>query len=85
MKVEAGNSGIHGKGLFATDRISKGELVGKFKGMPTQSDGIHVLWFEDNSGWQGLEVNNVLKYANHSSNPNVEVLGSGDVCYSPHF
>ena len=38
---------------------------------------IHVLWYEDEESgdWQGMEVTNILKYANHSKMPNVEVLG----------
>ncbi len=75
MKVQARSSVIHGKGLFAKTTIKNGELIGEFKGIPTQKDNTHVLWYEDDKGWQGLSVTNVLKYANHSNSPNVEVVG----------
>lgn len=77
MKVEAGPSNIHGKGLFAKKTIKNGEFIGEFKGKPTKKDSTHVLWYEDEKKkrWKGLFVTNVLKYANHSDSPNVEVVG----------
>ena len=76
MKVTEGKSSIHGKGLFSKQSIAVGEHVGRFEGRQVAEDGIHVLWHqEDNGEWVGLEVDNILKYANHSNEPNVEVVG----------
>jgi SET domain-containing protein len=75
MKVEAGESPIHGTGLFSRDIIEAGELVGVFEGTAVEDNDIHVLWYEVDDVWKGLNVENVLKFANHSKTPNVEVLG----------
>ncbi|SMF62754.1 SET domain-containing protein [Pseudobacteriovorax antillogorgiicola] len=75
MKVEAGKSHIHGTGLFSREAIKKGELIGQFEGRATKENDIHVLWYEEKGNWRALSVTNVLKYANHSKKPNVEVLG----------
>ena len=59
-------SGIHGKGLFAAKRFSVGEVIGRIKYIPTDEDGPHVLWVND----QGILVESDLKYINHSARPN---------------
>lgn len=77
MKVMEGNSLIHGKGLFSKQSIEEGEFVGAFEGTEVSEDGIHVLWHQTEDGqWKGLQVENVLKFANHSDSPNVEVVGT---------
>ena len=47
------NSKIHGKGLFASRDIKKGELIGKFKCKLAKNDGPHVLWMEEDKGYRG--------------------------------
>jgi hypothetical protein len=37
-------SRIHGKGLFARKHIGARELIGILDGVPTSTDGEHVLW-----------------------------------------
>ena len=66
MKYDVKESGIHGKGLFAIDNIEEGEIIGSIKFNPTEEDGPHVLWVED----QGILVECNLKYINHSKDPN---------------
>ena len=75
MKVESGESRIHGTGLFSKDEIPAGELIGVFTGNSTDENDVHVLWYEEDDVWKGLTVDNVLKYANHSKSANVEVVG----------
>ncbi len=61
------NSGIHGKGLFATCKINAGDIIGNIKYNPVEEDGPHVLWINDKTG---VRVDNDLKYINHHENPN---------------
>lgn len=61
------NSKIHGKGLFASRDIKKGELIGEFKCKPSKKDGAHVLWIEENRGYKVLDD---FKYINHDNKPN---------------
>lgn len=71
---EVKESIIHGNGLFATETIKKGTLIGHFKGRRVKKDGTHVLWIQDDDeNWYGLRVINDLKYMNHSSKPNAEI------------
>lgn len=42
------DSPIHGKGHFARRYIGVGEIIGVLDGVPTSSDGEHVLWLEEN-------------------------------------
>ena len=60
-------SPIHGKGLFATREIRRGELIGRIKGKKTRRNGPYVLWISEH---QGIEVEGVLKYINHAERPN---------------
>ena len=69
MKVIVKQSKIHGKGCFANKDISKGELVGIYKGTPAKTDGTYILWVDD----QPWYIRNKLRYANHSYKPNCEL------------
>ncbi|VAW68228.1 hypothetical protein MNBD_GAMMA09-1809 [hydrothermal vent metagenome] len=60
-------SSIHGKGLFAARDIKKGDVIGSIKYQPTDEDGLHVLWVNDNLS---VRVDCDLKYINHNSKPN---------------
>ena len=66
QKFYVENSGIHGKGLFASQNIKKDEVIGSIKYNPIEVDGPYVLWIED----QGILVECDLKYINHSSQAN---------------
>ena len=60
-------SKIHGKGLFASRDIKKGELIGEFQCKPSKEDGPHVLWIEEDKGYQVLDD---FKYINHHNKAN---------------
>lgn len=61
------DSPIHGKGLFALKHIGAGELIGVLDGIPTSTDGEHVLWLDAENGFH---VKCDLRYINHSDEPN---------------
>jgi len=68
-EVEVRKSPIHGKGLFAAESIPKNTLIGKYEGMFTREDGMHVLWIDEEFGIDGQ---NVLRYVNHDSDANAD-------------
>jgi len=75
-RVVVGKSAIHGRGVFAAQRLRAGAHIGDFVGKPTSKDGAHVLWLIDDDGSEeGLRVTNELRYLNHSSQPNAELDG----------
>ena len=61
------DSPIHGKGLFATCFIPANTLLGRLTGEYTSIDGAHVIWLDENTGFQ---VSCNLCYINHSQEPN---------------
>ena len=66
-----GPSLIHGKGVFAARRITRGELIGMYIGTPTERDGTHVLWVEEEDGSMGgVRGMNGLRFLNHCGRPN---------------
>ena len=62
------NSSVHGKGLFATKRIRKGQLIDVVQGVITRENGIYVLWPNDKFG---VLVTNNTRFINSSDQPNV--------------
>lgn len=69
-------SSIHGRGLFARERLGRGEYIGTYTGPRVRANGMHVLWVEDHPGkWVGRDGRNMLRYLNHSLRPNVEFDG----------
>jgi len=60
-------SGIHGKGLFATHKIQRGDLIGTIEYKPVTEDGPYVLWLDAETG---ILVECDLKYINHNAKPN---------------
>ena len=71
------DSQIHGKGLFARKYIGAGEIIGRIDGVPTTTDGEHVLWIaEDN----GFHVKCDLRFINHSDEPNAVYYDTLEVC-----
>ena len=67
FKLLVKQSEIHGKGLFAAQKIPANSLIGILQGRPTPQDGCYVLWLDELSGF---EVEGDLKYINHSDTPN---------------
>lgn len=60
-------SAIHGKGLFAAQKIQSGALIGTIEYKPVTDDGPYVLWLDAETG---IRVDSDLKYINHNPNPN---------------
>lgn len=75
--VHAGDSPIHGRGLFATQSFSRGAYIGCYEGAPTEENGTHVLWVQGDGEdeWLGYDGDNVLRFLNHSGEPNAELDG----------
>ncbi len=75
-------SPIHGRGLFASEPIARGQLIGRYTGSVVESDGPYVLWVENDAGdgWTGYDGRNELRFLNHSDQPNAEMDGLH--CYS---
>ncbi len=65
--VRVKNSKIHGKGLFSTEKISKGTILGTCKTKKTKKNNMYTLWVED----QPRDITCDFKYINHSAKPNV--------------
>ncbi|WP_086933496.1 SET domain-containing protein [Agarilytica rhodophyticola] len=61
-------SAIHGKGLFSTVKIRKGEVIGMCKIKTSKKQGPYTLSLEDGND---VDVTCKLKYINHSKTPNV--------------
>ena len=61
------SSFIHGRGLFAGDRIPAGTVIGHVEAVPSSRDGDHVLWL---SADEAVEVVCDLRFINHSDQPN---------------
>jgi len=68
-------SPIHGLGLFARTRIRKGQYLGTYEGPRVNRNGSHVLWVYEGRGWTRRDGKNLLRYINHSNNPNAEFDG----------
>lgn len=69
-------SEIHGKGLFARHPIERETYLGSYDGPLTKENGMHVLWVEEAPGeWIGCDGQNLLRYINHSREPNAEFDG----------
>lgn len=69
-------STIHGSGLFARRIVKQGEYMGEYDGPVVFEDSSHVLWTEDSDDvWIGRDGKNLLRYLNHSSDPDAEFIG----------
>ncbi len=76
--VYVGDSGIHGRGLFAARRIASGEYIGTFHGPAARRDGTHVLWVYTSSQDDepiGRRGRNLLRFLNHATPCNAEFDG----------
>ena len=60
-------SPIHGKGVFASRPINKGEIIGNLRATPASRNGSHVLWITEE---QKVRVHCNLRYVNHSDSAN---------------
>jgi hypothetical protein len=75
--IYVGDSSIHGKGLFAGRYIEAGEIIGVIDGIPTTSNGEHVLWLDQNNA---IQVQCELRFINHSDTPNAVYYDTLEVC-----
>lgn len=76
--VYVDESGIHGRGVFASRRIAEGEYIGTFAGPEARRDGIYVLWVYAEDGEDraiGRSGRNLLRYLNHDGQGNAEFDG----------
>jgi hypothetical protein len=74
--VFADASPIHGTGLFAAVPIAKGGYIGTYEGPEAKRDGKYVLWVhEEGRAPVGRRGMNLLRYLNHSDDPNAEFDG----------
>lgn len=65
--LRVGDSGIHGRGLFATEAIQKGTVLGSCRTRKTKIESEYTLWVDKGP----VDVVCRLKYINHSATPNV--------------
>ena len=74
--VSVEKSPVHGRGVFARGRLRAGAFIGTFAGTPTSRNGVHVLWVLGPDGSRnGIRGETVLRFLNHSADPNAEFLG----------
>jgi len=82
FKTVVASSPIHGRGLFASKCIKKGETIGIAEGRKTTRDGDHVLWLNNK---EGIKVSCDLRFINHDDKPNatyydtLEVIALTDI------
>ena len=75
-RIEVRRSRIHGRGIFALQRLRKGQGIGRFDGDSTITDGTYVLWLIDEDGSEnGIRGRNALRFLNHGEEPNAEFQG----------
>lgn len=65
--LRVATSNIHGKGLFATEKIRKGTVIGYCDTRKTKTPSDYTLWLDEGP----VDVTCDFKYINHSSKPNV--------------
>ncbi|GAB3278012.1 hypothetical protein GCM10027297_14640 [Parahaliea aestuarii] len=66
--MRVGESGIHGKGLFATVDIKADTLLGVCKSKPAREPTPYTLWLD---GGKMVNVTCRLRFINHHKSPNV--------------
>lgn len=75
-KYYVSESKIHGRGLFASELIKKGETIGIVEGKKTTVNGDYVLWVSDKTG---IRVKCDLRFINHADKPNACYFDTLDV------
>lgn len=76
-RVYRAASPIDGQGCFAKIAFRGGDFIGTFEGPEVDRDGTYVLWTYDAEGnvLVGREGRNLLRWLNHSDDPNAELDG----------
>ncbi|MCG8393233.1 MAG: SET domain-containing protein [Pseudomonadales bacterium] len=68
--LEVRESPIHGRGLFASQKIPKGTELGLCRTKRAKGSGPYVLWLDD-EGKERYRVLCDLRFINHGKKPNV--------------
>jgi uncharacterized protein len=85
--VEVRDSSVHGRGVYATQPISKGRRIIEYTGkrmpwaeVPNEDDDPHTFIFAlDNGEVINAEIDgNEARWINHSCDPNCEAVGEED-------
>ncbi len=70
-------SPVHGRGVFASAAFRRGDYIAAARGTRTETDSRHTLWvLEDEGSYRGVEVQNQLRFLNHSPSPNADFWGA---------
>ena len=90
-KIASRRSSIHGKGVFATDEIARGERIIRYMGVLRTHDDVdaeygeeeetgHTFLFTLNDEYviDGNARSNVARWINHSCKPNCEAVVEED-------
>ncbi len=88
--VRAGDSGIHGTGLFATRAFAPGETLCEYRGERITREAsrrraaarpagapVFTVTLDDTHDLDGDVPDNLAKYANHGCAPNAELVPGG--------
>ncbi len=73
--VYAGDSDIHGTGLFASQDIQPNQYIGTYWGPEAKRNGTYVLWVyheDEEDTATGRSGRNLLRYLNHAKDGNAE-------------
>jgi SET domain-containing protein len=88
VKVEVRESAIHGWGVFALERIERGQRILEYIGArvsahaeedgPPAAGPVHTMLFDLGNGWMidGADGGKESRFINHSCRPNCEAYGS---------
>lgn len=77
-RIEVRESSVHGKGVFARQRLREGQWIGRFEGDRTTANGTYVLWLIDEDGREmGIRGRNALRFLNHGNPANAEFEDAG--------
>ena len=80
--VRVGRSGVSGKGLFATRRYQRGDVICQYTGILYRRDqepSCNRYLVEENGHWtlDGSDMSNVGRWVNHSCKPNARMVVRG--------
>lgn len=60
-------SPVHGLGLFTTEPIAEGSILGYFETVESEVEGPYTIWFDE----MPYDVIGTFKYINHHDKPNI--------------
>ncbi|WP_052470266.1 SET domain-containing protein [Thiolapillus brandeum] len=75
-RLDVRQSGIHGRGVFARQDFQTGDYIGTYWGTKAREVTPYTLHVQNEDGTLFLiEGRNLLRYINHSDDPNAEFDG----------